>query len=160
MDALRDTLQRGLGDAVRVERELAGGGMSRVFVARDLSLNRQIVIKVLSTEASEGTSADRFRREIQLSARLQHPHIVPLLSAGQIDGMLYYVMPFIAGDSLRARMEREHTLPIADVTRLMRQLLEALGFAHKQGIVHRDIKPENVLLQDGHAVIADFGIAK
>src|SRR5215475_4784977 len=106
MDPLLESLQRGLGDSIRIERELGGGGMSRVFLARDLSLDRPIVAKVLSAEASEGISADRFRREIQLIARLRHPLIVPILAASEVDGHLYYTMPFIAGDSLRGRLTR------------------------------------------------------
>ena len=157
---LADTLQRTLGDAFRVDRELGGGGMSRVFVAHDLALDRDDVVKVLSDEATAGVSADRFRREIQLIARLQHPHVVPILSAGSADGSLYYTMPFVAGETLRARLAREGTLPIPDVVRLLREVLDALAFAHDHGVVHRDIKPENVLLASGHAVVADFGIAK
>src|SRR5688572_28637196 len=134
--------------------------MSRVFVAHDLSLDRDVVVKVLSDEATAGVSADRFRREIQLIARLQHPHVVPILTAGSADGSLYYTMPYVAGETLRARLAREGTLPIADVVRLLREVLDALAFAHENGVVHRDIKPENVLLASGHAVVADFGIAK
>src|SRR5258705_5583159 len=112
MDSFLEGLQRGLGDSFVVERELGGGGMSRVFLARDLSLDRRVVVKVLSVEASEATSSDRFRREVQLIARLQHPHIVPILSASQIDGLLYYVMPFVSGDSLRARLAADVARPI------------------------------------------------
>ena len=158
--SLADTLQRTLGDAYRVDRELGGGGMSRVFVAHDLSLDRDVVIKVLSDEATAGVSADRFRREIQVIARLQHPHVVPIHSAGSADGSLYYTMPYVAGETLRARLAREGTLPVTDVVRLLREVLDALAFAHENGVVHRDIKPENVLLASGHAVVADFGIAK
>ena len=159
-DDLAATIQRALGDAYRVERELGGGGMSRVFVAHDLSLDRDVVVKVLSEEATAGVSADRFRREIQVVARLQHPHVVPIHSAGTADGSLYYTMPFVAGETLRARLAREGTLQVADVVRLLREVLDALAFAHDHGVVHRDIKPENVLLASGHAVVADFGIAK
>ena len=159
-DALGESVQRTLGDGYRVDRELGGGGMSRVFVAHDLSLDRDVVVKVLSEEQTAGVSADRFRREIQLIARLQHPHVVPILSAGAADGSLYYTMPYVAGETLRARIAREGTLPIADVVRLLREVLDALAFAHEHGVVHRDIKPENVLLASSHAVVADFGIAK
>jgi serine/threonine-protein kinase len=107
MDVSIEVLQRGLGDVIRIERELGGGGMSSVFLARDISLDRPVVVKVLSAEASEGTSADRFRREVQLIAKLQHPHVVPILAASEAGGMLYYVMPFIPGDTLRARLSRE-----------------------------------------------------
>jgi serine/threonine-protein kinase len=159
-DTLADTLQRTLGGAYRVDRELGGGSMSRVFVARDLSLDRDVVIKVLSDQATLDVSAERFRREIHLIALLQHPHIVSILSAGTADGSLYYVMPYVAGETLRSRLSREGPLPIPDVVRLLRELLDALAFAHDLGVVHRDVKPENVLLSAGHAVVADFGIAK
>ena len=154
------TLQRALGDAYRLDRELGGGGMSRVFVAHDLTLDRDVVVKVLSEESTAGVSGDRFRREIQVIAKLQHPHVVSILSAGVADGSLYYVMPFVSGETLRARITREGPLPIADVVRLLREVLDALAFAHEHGVVHRDIKPENVLIGAGHAVVADFGIAK
>ena len=148
-DALRRALQRALGDGYRVDRELGGGGMSRVFVAHDLTLDRDVVVKVLSDEATAGVSAERFRREIQLIAQLQHPHIVPILSAGAADGSLYYIMPFVTGETLRARIVRKGPLPIAEVVRLLREVLDALAFAHDHGVVHRDIKPENVLLGVG-----------
>ena len=159
-DALAGSLQRALGDGYRVDRELGGGGMSRVFVARDLTLDRDVVIKVLSGEATSGVSADRFRREIQVIAKLQHAHVVPILSAGAADDSLYYTMPFVTGETLRARIVREGPLPIVDVVRLLREVLDALAFAHDHGVVHRDIKPENVLIGAGHVVVADFGIAK
>ncbi len=159
-DDVQQSLQRALGDAFRLERELGGGGMSRVFVAHDQSLDRDVVVKVLASEFTSGLSIDRFRREIQLIAKLQHPHIVSILSAGSADGSLYYVMPYVRGETLRARMTRDGGLPIADVVKVLREVLDALAFAHHDGIVHRDIKPENVLLEAGHAVVADFGIAK
>jgi serine/threonine-protein kinase len=159
-DSIRQTLQTSLGAGYRIERELGGGGMSRVFVARDLSLDRDVVVKVLPPESTEGVSGDRFRREIQLIARLQHPHVVPIISAGAADGVLYYVMPFVGGESMRARLSREGPLPVADAARILREVLDALAFAHRLGVIHRDIKPENVLLEAGHAVMADFGIAK
>ena len=157
---LATTLQQTLGDAFRVDRELGGGGMSRVFVAHDLSLDRDVVIKVLSAESTEGVSADRFRREIQLIARLQHPHVVSILSAGAAGGSLYYMMPFVTGETLRARIAREGPLPVQAVVRVLLEVLDALEFAHEHGVVHRDIKPENILLSSRHAVVADFGIAK
>ena len=160
MSDLASSLQQTLGDGYRVDRELGGGGMSRVFVAHDLSLDRDVVIKVLSTESTEGVSADRFRREIQLIARLQHPHVVSILSAGSSGGSLYYVMPFVTGETLRARIAREGALPVPAVVRVLLEVLDALEFAHEHGVVHRDIKPENVLVSSGHAVVADFGIAK
>lgn len=157
---IHDALQQALGAGYRVERELGGGGMSRVFVARDLGLDRDVVVKVLSRESTAGVSGERFRREIQVIARLQHPHIVSILSAGSADGALYYVMPFIGGESLRARIAREGPLAVPDAVRILREVLDALAFAHKHGVIHRDIKPENVLIEAGHCVVADFGIAK
>jgi serine/threonine-protein kinase len=154
-----DALQRALGAGIRIERELGGGGMSRVFLATDLSLDRQVVIKVLSTDLSAGLSADRFRREIQLVAKLQHPHVVPIISAGDAEGALYYVMPFLSGESLRARLSREGPLKVPEVVRIAREVLDALAFAHSHGVIHRDIKPENILISGGHAVVADFGVS-
>jgi eukaryotic-like serine/threonine-protein kinase len=148
-----------LGADYVIERELPGG-MSRVFVARQRSLNRRVVIKLLPTDLASTTGAERFAREIQLLARLQHPHIVPVLGAGVVEGLPYYLMPFIEGESLGARLEREGPLPIEDVWRLLRELLDALAAAHAIGVVHRDMKPDNVLLAAQHAMITDFGIAK
>ena len=159
-DSLRNSLQSALGSGYRVERELGGGGMSRVFVARDLALDRDVVVKVLDRESTTGVSGDRFRREIQVIARLQHPHIMPILSAGTADGALYYVMPFMGGETLRARLAREGPMGVADASRVLREVLDALAFAHRHGVIHRDIKPENVLVEAGHAIVADFGIAK
>ena len=134
--------------------------MSRVFVARDAALDRQVVVKTLDLEASAAGSAERFRRGVKTIAKLQHPHVVPVLTAGGDDSLLWYVMPFVAGESLRTRLVREGALPLADAIRVSRELLDALGFAHEHGIVHRDVKPENILLEGKHAVVADFGIAK
>jgi TolB-like protein len=162
MDTLAQRLQASLGDAFTIDRELGGGGMSRVFLARDRALDRQVVIKTLDLagDAVATTSAERFRREVRTIAKLQHPHIVPLLTAGGDDTLLWYAMPFVAGESLRARLTREGALPLADALRVMRELVDALGFAHEHGLMHRDVKPENVLLEARHAVVADFGIAK
>ena len=139
--------------------------MSRVFVATETALNRKVVIKFLSPELAAGVSADRFRREIQLAARLHHPHIVPLLAAGEVklDGdqtLLYYTMPLVDGESLRARLARDGTLQPAEALRIFREVTDALAYAHGQGVVHRDIKPDNILLSGGHAEVADFGVAK
>jgi serine/threonine protein kinase len=157
---LINTLQTALGPGFRLERELTPGGMSRVFLARDLSLDRDIVVKVLPAEETHGTNGERFRSEIQLIARLQHPLVVPVLAAGSAGDALWYAMPFMRGESLRALLTREQRLPIAEAVRIAREVLDALAFAHEQGVVHRDIKPENVLLDAGHAIVADFGIAK
>ena len=157
---LRDQLRSALGDAYAIERELGGGGMARVFVATERAFERQVVLKVLRPEFGEAVSVERFRRETQLAARLQHPHIVPLFGGGEAGGFLYYTMPLVEGESLRARLESERQLPIADALRLTREVAEGLAYAHARGIVHRDIKPENILLSDGHALVTDFGIAR
>ena len=157
---VRDQLQRILGDAYVIERELAPGGMSRLFLASEQSLDRQVVIKILPPELASEVSAARFQREIMLTAHLQHPHILPILSAGARDGLLYYITPFVAGESLRHRLARESQLSIDDALSILRELADALAFAHAEGVVHRDLKPENVLLQHGHAVLADFGVAR
>lgn len=157
---LREQLQAALGSAYTVERELGRGGMSRVFVATEMAFGRKVVAKVLHPDLSEGVSVERFKREISVAAKLQHPHIVQLLSAGETGGVLYYTMPFVEGESLRQRLEREIELPIPDVVRTLREIASALAYAHRHGLVHRDIKPDNVLFSDGTAVVTDFGIAK
>jgi tetratricopeptide (TPR) repeat protein len=157
---LRDELQVTLGGGFTVERELGGGGMSRVFVAHDVSLGRDVVVKVLPPDLSAEVSVERFRREIQVGAQLQHPHIVPLLSAGASRALLFYSMPFVAGESLRERMSRGPALSCSESVRIWRDVLDALSYAHSRGIVHRDIKPENILLSNKHALVTDFGIAR
>ena len=159
MSDLRAQLQSALGGAYTIERELGGGGMSRVFLAEDTRLGRRVVVKVLSPELGAGVSAERFEREIKLAARLQHPHIVPLLSAGEVEGLPYYTMPYVAGASLRERMQAG-PIPTNEATSILRDVAKALAYAHRQGIVHRDIKPENVLLSEGSAMVADFGVAR
>jgi TolB-like protein/tRNA A-37 threonylcarbamoyl transferase component Bud32 len=160
MAELLGQLQATLGEGFVVERELARGGMSRVFLVTETRLNRRVVVKVLRSEIAAGTSTERFEREIALCARCQHPHIVPLLNAGHVGALPYFTMPFVEGESLRDRLVRAGSLPVADVVRLLIEISDALNYAHRMGVVHRDIKPENVLVQDGHAVIADFGVAK
>ena len=160
MTDLRDRLEAALGSTYRLEQELGGGGMSRVFRAEEVALGRQVVIKVLPPEMGAGVNEDRFRREIQLAARLQHPHIVPLLAAGSADGLLWYAMPFVEGESLRARLERGGELPVAEAVRILREVTDALAYAHDKGVVHRDIKPDNVMLSGSHALVTDFGVAK
>ncbi|HEX4931873.1 MAG TPA: protein kinase [Gemmatimonadaceae bacterium] len=159
---MSDTFTRlaaALADRYRLVRELGAGGMATVFLAHDLRHERDVAIKVLHPDLGAALGADRFLAEIKVTARLQHPHILPLLDSGAADGLLYYVMPLVTGESLRARLERERQLPVADAVRLAREVAGALEHAHRQGIVHRDIKPENILLQDGAALVADFGIA-
>jgi serine/threonine protein kinase/tetratricopeptide (TPR) repeat protein len=156
---VRAQLQSALGSAYDIERELGGGGMSRVFLATETRLGRRVVVKVLSPDLSAGVSADRFEREIRLAARLQHPHIVPLLAAGDLNGLPFYTMPFIEGASLRERL-LAGPLPYSESQSILRDVARALAYAHKHGIVHRDIKPENVLLAEGIAMVADFGVAR
>ncbi|MBI2535484.1 MAG: protein kinase, partial [Gemmatimonadetes bacterium] len=160
MAALKDRLQAALGAGYRVEQELGGGGMSRVFLAEEVRLGRRVVVKVLPPEMAAGVSVDRFEREIHLAAKLQHPHIVPLLTAGSSDDLLYYIMPFIEGESLRAKLAREGELPVPEALRILRDVVDALAHAHSQQVVHRDIKPDNVLLAGKHALVTDFGVAK
>jgi serine/threonine-protein kinase len=157
---LRDQLQRSLASVYAIERELGGGGMSRVFVATESALDRPVVLKVLPPELAQAVSTERFRQEIRLAARLQHPHIVALLAAGVADGLLYYTMPFVEGESLRTRLARAGELPLRDAVRILRDVAAALAYAHEHGVVHRDIKPDNVLLSGGEALVTDFGVAK
>jgi len=156
---LRERLQRTLGDTFTIDRELGRGGMSRVFVATESSLGRQVVFKVIAPELAGGMSAERFAREVRLAARLQQPNIVPLLTAGNADGIPYYTMPFVSGQSLRERMH-EGRIPVSDAIHILRDVARALAYAHENGVVHRDIKPENILLSGGTAAVTDFGIAK
>jgi eukaryotic-like serine/threonine-protein kinase len=159
-DPLRAQLQTTLGTAYTLERELGGGEMSRVFVAHNTTLERNVVVKVLSPELAAGVSAEQFTREIKLAAGLQQANIVPLLSAGETDGLPFYTMPFVDGMSLRARLERNGAMPTAEAVSELRDVARALAYAHERGVVHRDIKPENILLSGEAAVVTDFGIAK
>ena len=156
---LRDELQRTLGADYTLERELGGGGMSSVFVAQDNSLGRTVVVKVLPYELAATVSVDRFKREIMLSAALQHPHIVPVLSAGETDGLPFFIMPFVEGESLRIRLGRG-PLSVREAVNILKDVARALSYAHGRGIIHRDIKPDNILLPAGVATVTDFGVAK
>lgn len=153
-------LQSALGDAYRIEKELGGGGMSRLFLATEASLHRQVVIKLLPPEFASEVSAARFRQEIEVAAHLQHTNILPVLTAGAKDDLLFYVMPFVSGESLRHRLTREGKLPVAEAVRILYEVADALAHAHAEGVIHRDIKPENILLLGTHAVLTDFGVAR
>ena len=159
-DQFSQQLQAALGDGYLLERELGGAGMSRVFVAQEKSLQRRVVIKVLPPDLAAGVNHDRFRREIQVAAQLQHPHIVPLLTAGEDGGLLWFTMPFIEGESLRAAITRRGRFPARDVVRVLHDVTDALAYAHARSVVHRDIKPGNILTSGMHAMVTDFGVAK
>ncbi|MDH4132850.1 MAG: serine/threonine protein kinase, partial [Gemmatimonadota bacterium] len=154
-----ERLRASLSDRYRIERELGQGGMATVYLAEDLRHKRKVAIKVLRAELAAVIGAERFVSEIQTTANLQHPHILALHDSGAADGFLYYVMPYVEGESLRDRLSREKQLPIADAVRIAGEVASALDYAHRQGVIHRDIKPENILLHDGRALVADFGIA-
>ena len=155
-----DRLRTALGERYAVERQIGEGGMATVYLARDLKHERQVAIKVLRPELSVSLGGDRFLREIRVAATLQHPNILALYDSGEAEGLLYYVMPFVEGESLRDRLNKEQQLPLHDALQITREAAEALQYAHEHGIVHRDIKPENILLMGGHALVADFGIAR
>jgi eukaryotic-like serine/threonine-protein kinase len=153
------TLERALSERYTIERELGRGGMATVYLATDMRHHRKVAVKVLHPELSAVIGAERFLKEIEVTANLQHPHILPLFDSGDASGQLYYVMPFVDGETLRARLEREKQLPIDDAIRIAAEVASALEYAHRHHVVHRDIKPENILLHDGSALVADFGIA-
>ncbi|HKW46961.1 MAG TPA: serine/threonine-protein kinase [Gemmatimonadaceae bacterium] len=160
---LRDLLQSTLGSGYRLSRELGGGGMAKVFVADDPSVGRRVVVKVLSPDLAAGVNIDRFKREIQVAVSLHHPRIVPVVSAGQSGAdLLYYTMPFIEGETLRAMITRARQMPLDQALAIALDVAEALQYAHDRNIVHRDIKPENILIEraTGRAVVTDFGIAR
>jgi eukaryotic-like serine/threonine-protein kinase len=160
LNELLERLKAALSDRYDVERELGEGGMATVFLARDIRHERKVAIKVLHEDLGAAVGAERFRREIAIATSLTHPHILTLYDSGEAAGLLYYVMPFIEGESLRHRIDREKQLPIDQALKVTAEVASALGYAHRKGIVHRDIKPENILLEDGHAIVADFGIAR
>jgi len=155
----REALQGVLGAAFTLGEELTGGGMATVYRARDNALQRSVVIKVLPPDLAAAVSLERFKREILVSAGLQHPHIVPVLSAGEVDGLPYFVMPFIDGESLRARLARG-PLSVREAVNILKDVARALSYAHTNDVIHRDIKPDNIMLTGGTAVVTDFGVAK
>ena len=159
MPELLGRLQEALADRYRIEREIGAGGMATVYLAHDHRHGRKVALKLMRPELSAVIGAERFLAEIKLTANLQHPHILPLFDSGEVNGSLFYVMPFIEGESLRDRLSREKQLPVADAVRIAGEVASALDYAHRHGVIHRDIKPENILLHDGRALIADFGIA-
>jgi serine/threonine-protein kinase len=153
-------LRQSLSDRYRIERELGAGGMATVYLAHDQKHDRKVAIKVLRPELAAALGTERFLREITVSAQLHHPHILPLFDSGSVPGSLYYVMPYLEGESLRDRLRREPRLPVDEGVRIAREVADALAYAHAHGVIHRDVKPENILLESGHAVVADFGIAR
>ncbi|HSE47028.1 MAG TPA: serine/threonine-protein kinase, partial [Gemmatimonadales bacterium] len=159
MTTTPDRLAAALADRYKIDRELGQGGMATVYLAEDLKHRRKVAIKVLRPELAAVIGADRFVREIQTIAALQHPHILGLIDSGEVNGTAYYVMPFVEGESLRDRLSREKQLPITDAVRIATEVASALDYAHRHKVIHRDIKPENILLHDGSALVADFGIA-
>ena len=159
MPDLLDRLKTALADRYAIERELGAGGMATVYLAHDKKHDRNVALKVLRPELAAVIGAERFLAEIKTTANLQHPHILPLHDSGEVDGTVFYVMPFVEGESLRDRLNREKQLPVADAVRVATEVAGALDYAHRKGIIHRDIKPENILVHDGRALVADFGIA-
>src|SRR5690242_19016566 len=159
MSSLSPKISGALSGHYRLEDEIGAGGMATVYLAHDLRHDRRVALKVLRPELAAVIGAERFLAEIKLTANLQHPHILPLFDSGEADGFLYYVMPFVEGESLRDRLNREKQLPVDEAVRLASEVASALDYAHRHGVVHRDIKPENILLHDGQALVADFGIA-
>ncbi len=155
-----DRLRTAFEGTYDIERELGAGGMATVYLARDLKHDRRVAIKVLRPELAAALGPDRFPREIRIVAQLQHPHVLPLHDSGERDGFLYYVMPFVEGESLRTKLDREGQLPIHDAVRILREVVDALSHAHAHGVLHRDIKPDNVMLSGRHAMVMDFGVAK
>src|SRR3989440_7872068 len=159
LDAL-DALRESLAPHYDIERQICAGGMARVFLAVEQHPHRRVAIKVIDPELSNRLLRERFIREVELSSKLSHPHIVPIFSAGEAAGLFYYVMPYVEGESLRHRLLRERKLPLEVALHVTRDVADALAFAHAQRIIHRDIKPENILLSGEHAIVADFGIAR
>jgi serine/threonine-protein kinase len=158
--SLEDRLRAALGTQYTIDRELGGGGMARVFLATETRLDRRVVVKILPPDTAAGVSVERFQREIMMAASLQHPHIVPVLAAGDADGLPYFTMPFVEGESLRAMLKRGASIDLREELRILQDVASALAYAHERGIVHRDIKPDNVLISGDSAMVTDFGVAK
>ena len=156
----RARLQAALLDRYRIDRELGRGGFAVVYLAHDIRHDRSVALKVLHDEIAADVGTERFEREIKLAARLQHPHILGVFDSGMVEGRLYFTMPFVEGETLRQRIQRERQLPVADAIGIAREVADALQYAHERGVIHRDIKPENILLIGRHAMVADFGIAR
>src|SRR5687767_7062401 len=159
MSGVSDRLSAALADRYRIERELGQGGMATVYLAEDLKHKRKVALKVLKPELAAVLGAERFVQEITTTASLQHPHILPLFDSGTADGFLFYVMPYIQGETIREKLNRETQFSVEDAVRIAREVADALDYAHRHGVIHRDIKPENILLHDGRPMVADFGIA-
>ena len=159
MTDILERLKTALADRYVIDREIGAGGMATVYLAEDVKHHRQVAVKVLRPELAATLGPERFLREIETAARLTHPHILPLYDSGEAGGFLYYVMPYIDGESLRDKLTREGELPVGEAVRILRDVVDALATAHSQGVVHRDIKPDNVLLSGRHAMVADFGVA-
>ncbi|MDH5316065.1 MAG: serine/threonine protein kinase, partial [Gemmatimonadota bacterium] len=160
MPPIPEGLVAALADRYRLTRELGAGGMATVYLAEDLKHSRQVAVKVLRPDLAAALGADRFVREVGIAARLSHPHIVGLLDSGEAAGFLYYVMPYVEGTSLRQKLQGEGELPVPEAVRILRDVADALAYAHRRGVVHRDIKPENIMLVERHALVMDFGVAK
>jgi serine/threonine-protein kinase len=159
MSSLPARVSGALSGHYRLDQEIGAGGMATVYLAEDLRHSRRVALKVLRPELAAVIGAERFLAEIKLTANLQHPHILPLFDSGEADSFLYYVMPYVEGESLRDRLRREKQLPVEEAIRIAREVADALDYAHRHGVIHRDIKPENILLHDRRALVADFGIA-
>src|SRR5437773_10520468 len=160
MSGVPGRLQVALAERYTINRELGRGGMATVYLAEDLKHRRLVALKVLSPDLGAALGKDRFLREIDIAARLSHPHILTLIDSGEADGLLFYIMPFVQGESLRDRMSRSGRLPVDEALQIARHVAQALGYAHQHGVVHRDIKPETVMLYEGEAMVTDFAIAK
>lgn len=155
-----DRLTAALASRYAIERELGAGGMATVYLARDLRHDRPVAVKVLRPALAAALGPERFLREIKIAAQLQHPNILPVHDSGEAEGFLYYVMPYVEGESLRHKLAREGELPVAEAAKILREVVDALAYAHEHGVVHRDIKPDNVMLSGRHAMVMDFGVAK